>query len=126
MLGKVEENEVLISEKTKEMIALKEEMEKKKLLFDEVEKNMIYKSREIQKVKDQLEVKEENLAVVSKDLKKVVREKEEQEHLVSKHVETEHKLGLQAKKLLVGCDDMDNDLNKLHRKLETIKLIDDG
>jgi len=125
MLHQMEQNEVLISEKTKEMIALKEEMEKKKLLFDEVEKNMIYKSREIQKVKDQLEVKEENLAVVSKDLKKVVREKEEQEHLVSKHVETEHKLGLQAKKLLVGCDDMDTDLDKLHNKLDKVKTIDD-
>ena len=53
MLHQMEQNEVLISEKTKEMIALKEEMEKKKLLFEEVEKNMIYKSREIQKVKDQ-------------------------------------------------------------------------
>ena len=126
MLGKVEENEKLVSEKTKEMIALKEEMEKKKLLFDEVEKSMIFKSREIQKVKDQLEEKEEKLTNVSGELKKTVREKEEQEHLVSKHMETELKLGMQAKKLLVGCDDMDNDLNKLHRKLETIKLIDDG
>jgi len=124
MIGKVEQNEILVSEKTKEMIALTEEMEKKKLLFEEVEKTMILKSREIQKVKDQLEEKEEKLTCVTGELKKTVIEKEEQEHLVSKHMETELKLGMQAKKLLVGCDDMDTDLSKLHKKLEAVKLID--
>merc|ERR1719175_303910 len=99
-------------------------MDKKKLLFEEVEKTMLLKSREIQKVKDQLEEKEEKLTNVSGELKKTVIEKEEQEHLVSKHMETELKLGLQAKKLLVGCDDMDTDLSKLHKKLETVKAID--
>ena len=124
MMGKIEQHEVQISEKTKEMNALKEEMEKKKALFEEVEANMIRKSREIQKVKDQLEVQEEKLSEVSTDLKKTVREKEEQVHLVSKHVETEHKLGMQAKKLQVGCDDMDDDLDKLHKKLDAVKAID--
>ena len=124
MREKIEQHEVQISEKTKEMIALKEEMDKKKALFEEVEANMIRKSREIQKVRDQLEVQEEKLAEVSSDLKKTVREKEEQVHLVSKHVETEHKLGMQAKKLQVGCDDIDDDLDKLHKKLDTVKAID--
>ena len=124
MLDQVEENEKKVSEMTKEMIALHDEMEKKKKLFDEVEKNMIYKSREIQKVRDQLEVQEVKLTEVSTNLKKVVREKEEQEHLVSKHQETELKLGMQAKKLLVGCDDMDEDLTKLHTKLNTVRKID--
>ena len=124
MLAEIEQNEIQISEKTKEMIALKDEMERKKALFDEVEKNMIYKSREIQKVKEELDVKEAKLTEVSKDLKKTVRQKEEQEHLVSKHMETEHKLGMQSKKLLVGCDDMEEDLGKLHEKLQVVKSID--
>jgi predicted nucleic acid-binding Zn-ribbon protein len=59
--------EIQISEKTKEMHALKDEMEKKKALFEEVEANMIRKSREIQKVRDELEVQEEKLAEVSTD-----------------------------------------------------------
>lgn len=124
MREKIEQHEVQISEKTKQMIALKEEMDKKKALFEEVEANMIRKSREIQKVRDQLEVQEEKLAEVSTDLKKTVRDKEEQVHLVSKHVETEHKLGMQAKKLQVGCDDMDDDLDMLYKKLDTVKAID--
>ena len=125
MMGKIEQHEVQIREKTAEMRALFEEMEKKKALFEEVEGNMIRKSREIQKVKDQLEVQEEKLSEVSTDLKKTVREKKEQEHLVSKHVETEHKLGMQAKKLQVGCYDMDDDLDKLHNKLDKVKAINE-
>ena len=124
MLDKIQQNQVKIHETTKEMRALYEEMEKKKKLFDEVEKNMIYKSREIQKVRDQLEIQEAKLTEVSTDLKKVEREKAEQEHLVTKHQETELKLGIQAKKLLVGCDDMDDDLTKLHNKLDTVKKMD--
>ena len=124
MLDKIQQNQVKIHETTKEMRALYEEMEKKKKLFDEVEKNMIYKSREIQKVRDQLEIQEAKLTEVSTDLKKVEREKAEQEHLVTKHQETELKLGIQAKKLLVGCDDMDDDLTKLHNKLDTVRKMD--
>lgn len=55
--------------------------------------------------------------------KKTVRDKEEQVHLVSKHVETEHKLGMQAKKLQVECD-ADDDLDMLYKKLDTVKAID--
>ena len=102
-MEKVVENEKEIQEKTSELIALKTEMDKKKNNFDEVEKNMIYKSREIQRVKEELEVKEEKLEKVNVMLKKTIRDKEEQEHLVSKHMETEVKLSLQARKLQTGA-----------------------
>ena len=126
MLDKMLENEELIKEKTSELIALKEAMDKKKNLFDEVEKNMIYKSREIQRVKEELEAKETKLSKVNDMLKETVRAKEEQEHLVSKHVETEVKLKIQGKKLLAGCDEIGQDLEKLHNKLDNVKEINTG
>ena len=126
MLDKMLENEELIKEKTSELIALKEAMDKKKNLFDEVEKNMIYKSREIQRVKEELEAKETKLSKVNDLLKETVRAKEEQEHLVSKHVETEVKLKIQGKKLLAGCDEIGQDLEKLHNKLDYVKEINTG
>ena len=124
MMDKVLENEKEIQEKTSELIALKTEMDKKKKNFDEVEKNMIYKSREIQRVKEELEVKETKLEKVNVMLRKTVRAKEEQEHLVSKHMETEVKLNIQAKKLQMGCEEMGQDIEKVQDKLETVKAIE--
>ena len=124
MMDKMVENEKEIQEKTSELIALKEEMDKKKNLFDEVEKNMIYKSREIQRVKEELEVKEFKLSQVNDMLKETLRDKEEQEHLVSKHIETEVKLNTQAKKLQTGCDEIGRDLEKLHDKLDSVNEIE--
>ena len=72
-----------------EMGALKEEMDKKEKLFEEVERCMIEKSREIQKTTEKLGVQEAKLVKVRDDLKKTAREKEEQQHLVSKHMQTE-------------------------------------
>lgn len=124
MLDKVMENEKEIQEKTSELIALKSEMDKKKKSFDEVEKNMIYKSREIQRVKEELEVKESKLEKVNVMLQKTQKEKEEQEHLVSKHVETEVKLNIQAKKLQTGCEDMGQDIQKVQDKLDNVKALE--
>ena len=124
MMDKVVENEKEIQEKTSELIALKTEMDKKKKSFDEVEKNMIYKSREIQRIKEELEVKETKLEKVNEKLKETVRAKEEQEHLVSKHRETEVKLNIQAKKLQTGCDVLGQDIEKVHDKLDNVKAIE--
>merc|ERR1719397_405939 len=99
-------------------------MDKKTNLFDEVEKNMIFKSREIQRVKEELEAKEVKLTKVNDKLTETIRSKEEQEHLVSKHIETEVKLNIQAKKLQSGCDDMGQDLDKLHDKLDNVNDIE--
>ena len=118
------ENEKEIQEKTSELIALKSEMDKKKKSFEEVEKNMIYKSREIQRVKEELEVKESKLEKVNLMLQKTQKEKEEQEHLVSKHVETEVKLHIQAKKLQTGCEDMGQDIEKVQDKLDNVKALE--
>ena len=124
MIGKIEQQQKDITAKIQEMGALKEEMEKKKLLFEEVERSMIEKSREIQKTSEKLELKENELVIIRDDLKKTVREKEEQQHLVTKHMETEGRLGQQARKLVVVNDELDEDLGKLHQKLSKLSGIE--
>merc|ERR1719427_1010947 len=124
MLEKIEQQQKDIVEKAQEMGAMKEEMEKKVKLFEDAEMNMIEKSREIQRTTERLGVKEAKLEQVRDTLRKTVREKEEQQHLVSKHVETEVKLGQQARKLVVVSDEMEQDLDKLHTKLSLVKDMD--
>lgn len=124
MLDKIEQQQKDITEKAKEMGVLKVEMEKKEKLFDEVEKCMIEKSREIRKATENLEKKESRLVHARDKLRMTIREKEEQEHLVSKHMETEGTLGQQARKLLVVSDELDQDLEKVHDKLSKVQDIE--
>jgi len=124
MLEKIEQNQKDIVAKAQEMGALKGEMDKKEKLFEEVERCMIEKSREIQRTTEKLEVQEVKLVKKRDQLKKTAREKEEQEHIVSKHMQTEGKLGQQARKLLIVNDDFEEDLEKLHDKLHKVKDIE--
>jgi len=126
MLEKIEQQQKEITAKAQEMGALKHEMERKEKLFEEVERCMIEKSRAIQKATEKLEVKELKLSKLNDELKNTIREKEEQQHLVNKHMETESKLCQQARKLVVANDDFELDLEKLHNKLTRVQSIEDG
>ena len=53
---------------------------------------------------------------------KVVNEKEEQEELVSRYTEVEDKLEGQARKLMVACSEITQDLKKLHSKEEMANI----
>ena len=55
--------------------------------------------------REQLVEREHILQVTRVVLAQTIQEKDLQHHLVQKHVETEVKLGQQARKLLVVCDD---------------------
>jgi hypothetical protein len=59
----------------------------------------------LEKARKQLDEKEHTLECTRVVLQQTVQEKELQRHLVEKHMETETKLGQQARKLLVVCDD---------------------
>ena len=120
MLEKIEQQQKDI---TQEMEALKEEMDKREKLFEEVERCMIKKGKEIQKTTEKLGVQEAKLVNVREDLK-TTREKEEQQHLVSKHMQTEGKPGQQAGKLVILNDEFEQDLEKLHNKLSKVKYIE--
>ena len=125
MLEKIEQQQKDITAKAQEMGALKQEMDRKEKLFEEVEKSMIEKSREIRKAAEKLEIQEARLVKVHEELKTTIREKEEQQHLVNKHVQTESKLGQQARKLVIVNDEFEEDLGKLHEKMNNIRTIGD-
>lgn len=59
----------------------------------------------LEKARKQLDEKEHTLECTRVVLQQTVQEKDLQRHLVEKHMETETKLGQQARKLLVVCDD---------------------
>jgi kinesin family protein 11 len=83
------------------MQALKEEMDKKEEMFEEVSAELYEKSVELEATNAKLSDTEHTLEctqVVQK--KKNATEREEQKHLVEKHVETEDALKDQAKMLL--------------------------
>ena len=125
MLEQIEKNQKDITSMVQEIGVLKEEMEKKVKLFLDVEKRMIEKSRELTRTTDALHQKEMILSEKQAQLKQTVKERDEQQHLVSKHVATEVKLGQQARKLIVVNDEVDDDLDKLHNKLGKLRAIND-
>merc|ERR1719427_285339 len=125
MLEKIEQQQKDITAKAQEMGALKQEMDRKEKLFEDVERRMIEKSREIQKAAEKLEIQETKLVKVHEELKSTIREKEEQQHLVNKHMQTESKLGQQARKLVIVNDDFEDDLGKLHEKMKKVQAIGD-
>jgi len=126
MLEKIEQQQKDITTKAQEMGALKQEMDRKEKLFEDVERRMIEKSREIRKAAEKLEIQETMLVKVHDELKTTIREKEEQQHLVNKHMQTESKLGQQARKLVIVNDDFEDDLGKLHDKMKKVQAIGDN
>ena len=73
---------------------------------------------------EKLGIQEAKLVKVRDDLKKTAREKEDQQHLVSKHMQTEGKLGQQARKLVIVNDKFEQALEKLHNKHSNVKDIE--
>ncbi|XP_044741151.1 kinesin-like protein Klp61F [Chrysoperla carnea] len=65
-----------------------------------------------------------NLLETEKKLKEVTAISEEEAHLVEKYSETEAKLGDQARTLLNVVETVTKDENKLHDKLERVKMIE--
>ena len=59
----------------------------------------------LETARQKLVEEEQVLACTRVVLHQTVQEKELQHHLVQKHMETETRLGQQARKLLVVCDD---------------------
>ena len=57
-------------------------------------------------------------------LHKTATERDEQQHLVEKHVETELQLSQQAKKLLTVSDATTTDLKLLHEKLDRTRKVE--
>jgi len=100
MISQIEIQSQEIAEKVGAIKALKEEMDKNEEMFEEVSNELQEKNEELESINTKLTEVEHSLTCTRTVLHKTATEREEQKHLVEKHVETEVKLSGQAKKLL--------------------------
>ena len=100
------------------MKALKEEMDNKEEMFEEVSAELNEKSVELEATNAKLSDTEHTLECTQVVLTKTATEREEQKHLVEKHVETEGALEDQAKMLLETSEVSSKDLKLVHDKLD--------
>ena len=121
MIAKREATEGELAEKLGQLKALEEEMAKKEEMFAEVSAELEVKTEELEAATEKLTVTEHSLACTRTVLHKTAVEKEEQKHLVEKHLETEVKLGGQAKKLLEVADVTTKEGGLLHDKLDRLR-----
>ena len=79
---------------------------------------------ELESTSSRLQDTERTLHCTKAVLHQTAAEREEQKHLVEKHLETELKLSQQAKKLLAVSDDSTTDLKLLHEKLDRTRKVE--
>ncbi|XP_072752468.1 kinesin-like protein Klp61F isoform X2 [Anoplolepis gracilipes] len=106
-----------IEEKITHMKVLKETMEAKEQIFNDLQVKHEEQTNCLHETKKQLETTTYALKSAAARLEMTEREKEEQCHLVEKHVSTEKQLSAQAQILLNVADTVTTDVNKLQDKI---------
>ncbi|XP_072756938.1 kinesin-like protein Klp61F isoform X1 [Anoplolepis gracilipes] len=106
-----------IEEKITHMKVLKETMEAKEQIFNDLQVKHEEQTNRLHETKEQLETTTYALKSAAARLEMTEREKEEQRHLVEKHVSTEKQLSAQAQILLNIADTVTTDINKLQDKI---------
>jgi len=124
MLSQIESQSQEITEKIGQIKALKEEMDKHQEMFEETEQALENKKEELESTNVKLSETEHTLSCTKTVLQKTATERDENKHLVDKHMETETKLGQQARKLLAVSDLATKDLSLVHDKLERKKAVE--
>ena len=124
MLNQIEMGNQEMTEKINAIKAMTEEMAKLEELFEEVSSELKEKEADLDTANGQLQETEETLDATKVVLRKTAQEKEEQTHLVEKHVETEFKLKDQAKRLMETADMSSRDLKHVHDKMDRLKKLD--
>ncbi|KYN01497.1 hypothetical protein ALC62_07679 [Cyphomyrmex costatus] len=106
-----------IEEKIAHIKVLKETMDAKEQIFNDLEARHIAQTDYLHKTEEQLEATAHILKSTEDLLQVTELQKEEQSHLVEKHVSTEKQLLSQAQKLLDVADAATVDVNKLQDKI---------
>ncbi|KAH0953690.1 hypothetical protein HN011_005552 [Eciton burchellii] len=113
-----------IEEKITHIKVLQETMEAKEQIFNDLQAKHIEQTNYLHKTKEELETTTHALISTNALLKMTEREKEEQCHLVEKHVSTEKELLSQAQTLLNIADTTTVDVQKLHDKISYKKQLE--
>ncbi|XP_011703386.1 PREDICTED: bipolar kinesin KRP-130-like [Wasmannia auropunctata] len=106
-----------IEEKITHIKVLKETMENKEQIFTDLQAKHEEQTNHLHETKEQLETTTHALKSTEALLQMTEREKEEQSHLVEKHLSTEKQLLSQAQKVLDVAEAATFDVNKLHDKI---------
>ncbi|KYN09726.1 hypothetical protein ALC57_18247 [Trachymyrmex cornetzi] len=106
-----------IEEKITHIKVLKETMDNKEQIFNDLKAEHIAQTDYLHKTEEELECATHVLKTTEALLEMTERKKEEQCHLVEKHVSTEKQLLSQAQKLLDVADAATIDVNKLQDKI---------
>ncbi|KAM0732655.1 Kinesin-like protein Klp61F [Formica fusca] len=117
MQSLIENQSKEIEEKITHIKVLKETMETKEQIFDDLQAKHNEQTNHLHETKEQLETTTHALKSTTALLEMTEREKEEQSHLVKKHVSTEKELLSQAQILLNVADTVTTDVNKLQDKI---------
>ncbi|XP_032682727.1 kinesin-like protein Klp61F [Odontomachus brunneus] len=124
MQSLIENQSKEIEEKISHIKALKEAMEAKEQIFNELQEKHMEQANQLQNTEELLETTTHALSSTTVRLQMTEREKEEQSHLVEKHISTEKQLLSQAQELLTVADVMTFDVNKLHDKISHKRQIE--
>ncbi|XP_018317683.1 kinesin-like protein Klp61F [Mycetomoellerius zeteki] len=106
-----------IEEKIAHIKVLKETMDAKEEIFNDLEEEHVAQTNYLHKTEEQLECTTHILKSTEALLQMTEREKEEQCHIVEKHVSAEKQLLSQAQTLLDVADAATIDVNKLQDKI---------
>ncbi|KAG7202940.1 hypothetical protein KM043_010081 [Ampulex compressa] len=106
-----------IEEKINHIKALEETIQNKERIFTELESEHHVQTHELNKTKSKLNTVESALKSTSNRLEMTKFERDEQKHLVEKHVSTEQALLSQAQVVLNVADTATVDTHKLHDKI---------
>ncbi|XP_072751582.1 kinesin-like protein Klp61F isoform X2 [Anoplolepis gracilipes] len=117
MILLIENQNKEIEEKIIYIKVLKETMEAKEQIFNDLQVKHEEQTNRLHETKEQLETITYALKSATARLEMTEREKEEQCHLVEKHVSTEKQLSAQAQILLNVADTVTTDVNKLQDKI---------
>ncbi|KAJ8025345.1 Kinesin-like protein KIF11 [Holothuria leucospilota] len=103
---------------------LEDEIRKVNGLFDETKMELEERTEQLQVTTKQLEETTDTLVVTEKNLKDTTQDRDEQKHLVQKHVETEVILTGEAKQIMNAADKSTSDVHGLHAKLDRKKKVE--
>lgn len=114
-----------IEEKINHIKVLEELMQNKEKLFNDLQMEHHLQTNKLQEVENNLSSTTNVLKTTKNSLKMTEQERDEQKHLVEKHVSTEKVLLSQAKTLLNVADTASTDTYKLHDKIGRKKKVEE-
>jgi len=124
MINQIEEQRNEITNIIGEMRALKQEMDNQVQQFQLCEDQLKERKLTLDAEKERLGVAEGKLGVSRQQLQDTAQERDVQNHVVKKHLETEANLGQEARKLQVHCDVTTSDEIALQDKLNRGRKVE--